>query len=103
MDSQEQLAALLDLAESVGIRIRWRPASSSSGEQAASLIRLRNEEMLFLDGGASVGDQIDAVAAVLAGREDLQNRFLPPAIRHLLDQAGLSSPAPPAGDDAPQE
>ena len=89
MDSHEQLSALLDLAESLGVEIRWAPPAGGLREApGGALVRLRDKEMLFLDPTAAVGDQIEAAARALADRRELQARFLPPEIRRLLDEAG---------------
>jgi hypothetical protein len=83
MDPHELLAALIDLAEGLGIEIRRAPPGTGS----SALIRLKGKEMLFLDPIAPVADQTSVVAEALAGRSELENRFLPPEIRRQLDEA----------------
>jgi hypothetical protein len=88
MDPPELLAALIDLAEALGIEIRRAPpGTGSSGGPAGALVRLKGKEILFLDPIAAVPDQISVVAGALAGRAELQDRFLPPKIRQCLDEA----------------
>lgn len=84
MDEYEQLRYLLNLAESAGIDIRRAPAGDD--HTGGALVKLRGREILFLDPGASVADRIAVAAAALAGREELQDRFLPPQIRELIDR-----------------
>ena len=86
MDASGQLSELLDLSEQMGITIRRAPAREDS--PGGALVRLKGQEILFLDSGASVADQVAAVAAALAGRQELADRFIRPEIRQLLDAAG---------------
>jgi len=88
MDLDAKLSMLLDLAESLGIETRRMPAAGDSGDHpGGALVRLKGREILFLNGEASLADQIDAAAAALTGRKELENRFLPPEIRQALDDA----------------
>ena len=88
MEPPELLAALIDLAEAVGIEIRRAPpGAGSGGGPAGALVRLKGKEILFLDPIAAVADQISVVAGALAGRAELEDRFLPPKIRQCLDEA----------------
>ena len=86
MDEYAQLRALLDLADSVGIVIRRRPAAETP-HAAGALVRLGGREMLFLDPAAAVADRIAAVAAALAGRPEVEDVFLPPEIRRHIEAA----------------
>ena len=45
--------------------------------------------MLFLDPSAAIADQIAVVAAALRGREQIEQRYLPPEIREAIDQAAF--------------
>ena len=86
MEQASQLAALIDLAESLGIAIRRTPAAGGSeGHPGGAIVKLMGKEILFLDPTASAADQIDAVAVALRGREELARRFLPPEIRDLIE------------------
>ena len=86
MDPIRQLDALIELAQESGIAVRFGPSHLGVPDEAGgALVRLRDEEILFLDPRASVGDQIAATVAALADREELEQRYLPPHIRELLD------------------
>ena len=91
MDEYAQLRALLDIAESLGIEIRRVPVAltgeGSDRHPGGALVKLRGREMLFLDPGAAVADRIAVAAGALAGRSDLENTYLPPEIRQLIDRA----------------
>ncbi len=84
MDAQAQLAALLELAYQVGLSIRKAPPAGEFTQRAGSLVRLKGAEILFLDPDASPADQVAVLAKALAGRQQLQETFLPPEIRELL-------------------
>jgi len=88
MDSYAQLAELIDLAESVGITIRRvRAAGDAPEHPGGAMIRLKGKEMLLLDPTAAVVDQLAVAAAALRGRPEIEERFLPPQLRDLIDDA----------------
>ncbi len=91
MDEHAKLRALLDLAEGLGIEIRRAPSGvEQAGEgdrPGGALVRLRQREMLFLDPTASVADRIAVAAAALAGRKQLEQMYLPPEVRQLIEGA----------------
>lgn len=84
MEQDAQLGLLLDLAESAGLEIRRAPPG---GDPGGALVRLKGTELLFLDPTAPVADQISVAASALAGRKEIEDRFLPPEIRELIDRA----------------
>jgi hypothetical protein len=92
MDELSKLSALIDLAEQLGFTVRRAPSAGDSSEHpGGSFVRLRGKDMLFLDPTAATSDQISVVARALQGRAELQDKFLPPEIRQLLDDADASS------------
>ena len=87
MDIACKHAQLLDLAEQIGLEVRPSPPMGLGGEHpGGAMVRLRGREILFLDPSASLADQVDALAAALAGRAQWQDRYLPPEIRQLLGE-----------------
>ena len=94
MDEYRQLRFLLDLAEELGVAIRRAPAASSDGANSAeshpggALVKLMGRDILFLDPSASVSDRIAVAASALTGRDELEERFLPPEIRRRIERAG---------------
>ena len=92
MDAAGQLGALLDLAEELGITIRRTARAAEpaglGGPHGGSMVRLKGQEIIFLNTQASLADQIAAVAAALADRKELQDRFLRPEIRELISGRG---------------
>jgi len=95
MDEYTQLRFLLDLAEELGVTIRRAPGSPAepsdraAGHPGGALVNLRGRAILFLDPSAAVSDRIAVVASALAGREELEERFLPPEIRERIERAGV--------------
>jgi hypothetical protein len=85
MNDHSKLRVLLDLAESLGLRVRRAPASGGEAHPGGALVRLRGEEVLFLDPMAAVGDQLAVAAEALRGRPELDEQFIPPALRELLE------------------
>jgi hypothetical protein len=87
MEGQSKLAALIDLAEQVGITIRRVPSAGESAEHpGGALVRLKGKEVIFLDPTAPLGDQIAVVASALRGRSEVEGRFLPPEIRQAIEE-----------------
>ena len=86
MNEDMQLAAMMDLAEELGVEIRRVVNTGEPTEHpGGAVIRLKGNAIIFLDPTAAKGDQIAVLAAALAGRTELADRFLPPEIRALLD------------------
>jgi len=82
MDQQRILEELLDLAEQVGFEVR----REFLGGEGGGLCRLRDKWVLFVDTGATVADQTAQTAGVLAKREEIEEKYLLPQIREILDQ-----------------
>lgn len=86
MEIQSKLAALVDLAEELGIAVRRVPlAGESADHPGGAMVKLKGREMFFLDPTAAPADQVAAIAIALRGRKELENRFLPPEIREAID------------------
>jgi hypothetical protein len=87
MQPHVNLSRLLELAEEVGITVRRVPAAGDDAEHpGGAFIRLKGREMLLLDPTAPIPDQISVVAGALRGREEIENRYLAPEIRRLIDE-----------------
>lgn len=87
MDGGAQLDALVALAESLGIAVRCIAGRPGEGASAGDLVCLKGKYVLFLDSTAPPAEQAAAVAGALVGRSELQDRFLPPALREAIDRA----------------
>ena len=88
MHQDSQLRMLLDLAEQIGLEVRRVPGSSSGSEHpGGAMVRLKGREILFLDPAAAPSDQIGVLAGAMRNRPAIEDRFLPPEIRELIDAA----------------
>ena len=86
MDAYQQLETLLDLVQELGITVRHMPGISAQSDQpGGSLTRVKDKEVLFLDGTASIADQLAVVASALAGRAELEDRYLSPQLRQCIE------------------
>jgi hypothetical protein len=79
VDDEELLAKLEQLAEAIGITVRYEDTEGRSGSAV-----LRGQKVAVVDAGLSLRGRIEALAAILA-REDTEGMYLPPAVRALLE------------------
>lgn len=82
MDITTQLNALLDLAEKLGIEVRQVPLDDGGG----GFCKLRGRRILFVDVLADTSDQIARVAGALASLPELQDQYVVPQLRELLER-----------------
>jgi hypothetical protein len=93
VEPTEQLDFLVGLAEESGITVRVMPRGSArSGEPLpeSGPCQVRGAPWLILAAGEPLSARIDAAVAALrrfAG-SDLEDRYLPPAVRDLLERGG---------------
>lgn len=87
MNDAEVLAALIELADQAGLRVRAAQGAADAGPLATSgVCRVRGVTWIVLIGDDPLPDRIAAVAGALrehAG-EWLEGRWLPPALRDHL-------------------
>ncbi|NQU75943.1 MAG: hypothetical protein HQ546_06490 [Planctomycetes bacterium] len=92
MDAHEKLQALLDLADQIGLAVRKLPYMDGDGEcVGGALVCVKGREVLFLDARAAVADQLAVTAAALAGRDELENRYIPPELRDIIEERRVGS------------
>ena len=88
MELYDQLNKLIDLAESLGMLIRRAPSAGENPEHpGGAYVRLKGKEIIFLDPTATLIDQIAVAAGALRGRQELENVFLPPEVRELIEKS----------------
>ena len=81
MDESGLLNALLDLAEEMGIEVR----RDFLGGEGGGLCRLKGKWVLFVDTAGSAAEQLATAAGALAGREELEEKYIVPQLREVLD------------------
>ncbi|MFP4353587.1 MAG: hypothetical protein ACLFUJ_00585 [Phycisphaerae bacterium] len=84
MDQTHLRDRLVDLAEQLGLAVR--PAPPAEGHPGGAAVKLRGQWILFLDPTAAPAEQIPVLVTALKDRPELQDRFLPPELRELLDE-----------------
>ena len=87
MNDAEVLAALVELAEQAGLRVRAARGASDAGPLAASgVCRVRGETWVVLIGDDPLADRIAVLSGALRehAAEWLEGRWLPPALRERL-------------------
>ena len=82
MDSQELLENLAELAEQLNISVRRADLGGSGG----SLINLRGQQILFIDTLADPQDQLERLIPDFARLPDLDDIYIIPELRELLDE-----------------
>ena len=91
MEDAALLAALIDLAEELGLPVRRLPpdaAFDEVGPSGSGLCTLRGQRMVWLAPSDPPERQVEVLARALrehAG-DSLEMRFLPPAIRERLNR-----------------
>jgi len=87
MELYDQLNKLIDLAESLGMLIRRAPSAGENPEHpGGAYVRLKGQEIIFLDPTATLIDQIGVVAGALSGRQELDSVFIPPELREIIEK-----------------
>ncbi|MBI5722341.1 MAG: hypothetical protein HZA50_00110 [Planctomycetes bacterium] len=86
MEQHTILEKLLELAEELAIEVRHTPAAGTDEHPGGSVVRLKGKEILFLDPSAGLADQIAAAAAALQDRQQLNDRFIPPEVRQVIEE-----------------
>lgn len=82
MDEQRQLTELLDLAERLGVEVRQVPLDGQGG----GICLLRGNLVLFVDTNAVIGDQIAKTAAAMGAIEGIEDSYVLPEVRELLER-----------------
>ena len=81
MDSESILMCLEELAEKLGIEVRWDELSGDGG-----VCELRGKRILMVDRHLDDLSKIDVMAGALC-EEPIEDLYVLPEIRELLDEA----------------
>ena len=88
MEQRSQLRRLLDLAGQIELEVRRVPGSAGGADHpGGAMVRLKGKDILFLDPVACPSEQLDVLAGALRGRPEIEDRFLPPEVRELIENA----------------
>ena len=82
MDSQDLLEHLAELAAQLGISVRRTDLGGSGG----GLVSLRGRQILFIDTLADPQDQLERLIPDFARLPNLDQIYIIPELRELLDQ-----------------
>ncbi len=95
MDEQFIIGQLEELAESFGLKIRYEPMhqDEESIKLVGGVCRLKGENLLIINSKAPLEDKIKAFVQALR-RFDLEDIYIKPVIRELLDTSANDETAP---------
>ncbi|MFW5866726.1 MAG: hypothetical protein ACOCX2_02845, partial [Armatimonadota bacterium] len=94
MDQETMLHHLEELADRLGITVRYEAAAGRVG-----VCRLRGERVAVIDANLRVPDRVAALSSVLAD-EELDGVYIPPEVRRRLDRSRPLRVRPGAEDEA---
>ncbi|MFP4140548.1 MAG: hypothetical protein ACOCVI_02015 [Planctomycetota bacterium] len=85
MDPYSAITELAELAEQVGLPVRISPAADASSHPGGAVVRLRGQDVLFLDPAASTADQLAVLVGALRDHPGLDDRFVKPSLRDIIE------------------
>jgi hypothetical protein len=83
VDDHAILNQLEELADNLGVKIRYEILKRDVGLQRGGLCRLKGEYLLFIDSKATTKERIDGLARTL-GRFELDKVYIKPGLREFL-------------------
>ncbi len=88
MKDEEILSGLEKIVESLGLQLRYE-----KGDFAGGYCMLENQGMLFVPSGLNPPQKVKVLARELA-QMNLENVFIVPALREVIDEAGRAAALP---------
>ena len=82
MNSYDLQESLIELVSQLGISVRRADLGGAGG----SLVRLREKHVLFFDTSADPDDQLQRLAPDVARLPGLENIYIIPELRQLLEE-----------------
>lgn len=83
MDDHAILNQLEELADNLGVKIRYETLKRDAGLQMGGLCRLKGDYLLFIDSKATTKERIEGLARTL-GRFELDKVYIKPGLREFL-------------------
>jgi hypothetical protein len=81
MNDSDMVDVLAEVAEKLGVKVRWEPMMGDGG-----ICELRGKRYLFVDRTTSPADQVAMMASALC-EENLESIYIVPEVRDRLEQA----------------
>ncbi len=85
MKESEILQHLEDVAEKLNIKVCYENLRKTKVTLRSGVCRVRDENRIIVDSGLTLSEKIDVFLESLS-RFDLENIYIPPAIRKLLER-----------------
>jgi hypothetical protein len=86
------LSLLEELCQSLGIQVRYEPIKKEGSFYPGGLCRVKGEQLIILNSGATNDDKIQALAKAVTSF-DLDQVYLKPALREFLFQEKKTHPS----------
>lgn len=87
LDEKAILDQLEELAQTLGIQVRYEPIEIEGSFYAGDLCRLKGENILIINPEATIKDKIQIFARAVK-RFDLNQVYIRPALREFLSKKG---------------
>lgn len=94
VDRETMLHHLEELAQRLGIEVRYESAAGRVGKAV-----LRGKKIAVIDSALRVGERVAALASLLAD-EQINDVYLPPAVRKCIEAARPAQPPRPCDHNA---
>lgn len=85
MDESRMLKEIEELAQSLGIEVRYENLKREGGLTSGGLCRLKGKHLLIINSRAAARDKLEALATAV-NRFDLCHLYLKPGLRDFLDR-----------------
>ncbi|RJS77017.1 hypothetical protein CW713_10740 [Methanophagales archaeon] len=91
MNQKELLVQLEQLAEKLGIEIRYERIKNPANITKGGLCKLKGRYIIIIDSNASASERVDLISSILK-RFNLKDIYILPALRRLLEKDEVLSP-----------
>jgi len=95
---QKLLEQLEALAQKLGLKVRYEQIKKEGSFYPGGLCRVKEENLVIINSKAPLEDKINTFVEAL-GYFDLNNIFMLPALRDLLQVAPAESPSDPSEEE----
>lgn len=96
MNETMLLQHLEELAETLNLRVKYEGLRKLHIFSRGGLCRLQDDHLVLIESTLNLSEKIDLLADVLT-HHNLENMYMPPAVRKLLDRKGHTSRAADTG------